>query len=332
MKRTVGSRQLPVALGIAAACIVMSGCSGEGAGSGGVRRLSIATGGTGGVYYPYGGGIAKVLTEHLPNVEATAEVTAASVDNLKFLKQGTSDIAFSTADTAADGVAGRDLFQSFGPVPVQTLAVLYTNAMHLVTTAGSGINNVSDLRGKVVSVGAPGGGTAMFAERILAAAGIDPQRGIRSQGLGVAQSVDALKDGKLDAFFWGGGIPTAAILDLVNTAGITAHFVPLDDILPALQEKYGESLYYPFTIPKGAYSLQRDVPAVAVTNVLVVSETMPEELAHDITRVLFEQQPVLATIHPQARELTLESAVEGSPIPFHPGAIRYYRERGAWKQ
>ncbi len=330
MKRVLGGWPRAAALGLLAPVLMLTGCGGPG-NEGGTKRLSIATGGTGGVYYPYGGGIAKVLTEHLPNVEATAEVTAASVDNLKFLKQGTSDIAFSTADTAADGVAGRDLFAEFGPVPVRTLAVLYTNAMHLVTVAGSGIAKVADLRGKVVSVGAPGGGTAMFAERILAAAGIDPQRGIRSQGLGVAQSVDALKDGKVDAFFWGGGIPTAAILDLVNTIGITPHFVPLDDVLPALQQRYGESLYYPFLIPKGAYNLKQDVPAMAVTNVLVVSETMPEALAHDITRVLFEQQPVLATIHPQAKELTLGSAVQGSPIPFHPGAIRYYRERGAWK-
>jgi TRAP transporter TAXI family solute receptor len=315
---------------VIAMALVGAACGGPGEG-GGTRRLSIATGGTGGVYYPYGGGIAKVLTEHLPNVEATAEVTAASVDNLKFLKQGTSDVAFSTADTAADGVAGRDLFEDYGPVAVRTLAVLYTNAMHLVTVEGSGITKLADLRGKVVSVGAPGGGTAMFAERILAAAGLDPRRDVTSQGLGVAQSVDALKDGKLDAFFWGGGIPTAAILDLVNTIGLRPKILPLDDVLPALRQRYGESLYYPYVIPRGAYNLEQDVQAVAVTNVLVVSDTMPESLAYDITRVIFEQQPVLATIHPQAKELTLASAVDGSPIPFHPGAIRYYRERGAWK-
>jgi TRAP transporter TAXI family solute receptor len=300
--------------------------------SGGKRRLSIATGGTGGVYYPYGGGIAKVLTESLPGVEATAEVTAASVDNLKFLRQGTSDVAFTMADTAQDGVAGRHMFEDFGPVPARTLAVLYLNYMHLVTRADTGINGLADLRGRVVSTGAPGAGTTVLAERILEAAGLDPRRDIRPQGLGVAQSVDALKDGKLDAFFWGGGLPTAAILDLANTPGVTPRLLPLDSVLPALAAKYGPDLYVKAVIPGTAYQLKEDVPVIAVANLLVVAESMPEALAYDITRVLFERQQVLASIHPQARDLKLESAVDGSPIPFHAGAIRYYRERGAWPQ
>jgi hypothetical protein len=314
-----------------ALALVVASCSQQPGGEQ-TRRLSIATGGTGGVYYPYGGGIAKVLSESLPGVEATAEVTAASVDNLKFLKQGTSDIAFTMADTAQDGVAGRNIFAEFGPVPARTLAVLYPNYMHLVTRAEHPIRRVADLRGKVVSLGAPGAGTAVLAERILEAAGIDPRRGIRPQNLGVAQSVDALKDGKLDAFFWSGGLPTAALLDLVNTAGVTARLVPLDDVLPALQKKYGESMYFRTVIPKAVYGMAEDVAVIAVANLLVVSESMPDPLAYDITRVLFENQATLASIHPQARDLSIEAATQGSPIPFHSGAIRYYREHGAWKQ
>ena len=316
-------------------CLVLiaTACGSPGSGSGsGTRRLSIATGGTGGVFYPYGGGIAKVLTEHLPDVEVTAEVTAASVDNLKFIKQGTSDLAFSMADIAADAVAGRDAFKDFGAVPVRLLAVLYPSYTHLVTLANSGITKVSDLRGRVVSTGAPGAGTTVMAERILQAAGLDPVRDIRAHNLGVAQSVDALKDGKVDAFFWNGGLPTAAVLDLVNTPGMTARLLPLDDVLPELSRRYGESLYYRTVIPAATYKLPADVPVVAVANLLVVSETMPETLAHDITKILFEQQPTLATIHPQARELALERAIAGASIPFHPGAIRYYRERGVWKE
>ena len=312
--------------------LAAGGCGPRETGGGATRRLSIATGGTGGVYYPYGGGIAQVLSANLPGVEATAEVTAASVDNLKFLRQGTSDIAFTMADTAQDGVAGRDMFQEFGPVPARALAVLYPNYTHLATRADSGIARVADLRGKVVSIGAPGAGTAVLAERILLAAGLDPRKDIRQQNLGVAQSVDALKDGKIDAFFWSGGLPTAAILDLVNTPGLTARLVPLDDMLPALQRVYGPSLYYQTIIPKAIYRLPEDVPVIAVANLLVVSESMPEPLAHDITRILFEQQPVLAGIHPQARELAVEHALTGASIPFHPGAIRYYRERGVWKE
>jgi TRAP transporter TAXI family solute receptor len=295
-----------------------------------VLRLSIATGGTGGVFYPYGGGIARVLTEHLPHAEVTAEATAASVDNLKFLEQGTSDLAFSMADVAADAVAGRDAFKDFGPVKARALANLYPSYTHLVTLARSGIRSVADLRGRVVSTGPPGAGSAVLAERILTAAGLDPVKDIRAHNLGVTQAVDALKDGKIDAFFWNGGLPTAAILDLVNTQGITARLIPLDSLLPALRREFGDNLYYRAVIPKSAYNLPADVPVVAVANLLVVPASMPEALAHDITRILFDQQPTLATIHPQARELAVDLAVTGVPIPFHPGAIRYYRERGVW--
>jgi TRAP transporter TAXI family solute receptor len=312
--------------------VIVAACGGNTGAGGGTRRLSIATGGTGGVFYPYGGGIAKVLSEHLPNTEVTAEVTAASVDNLKFIKQGNSDLAFSMADIAADAAAGRDVFKDFGRVSVRAIAVLYPSYTHLVTLANSGINKVSDLKGKVVSTGSPGAGTTVLAERILAAAGVDPVKDIRAHNLGVAQSVDALKDGKVDAFFWNGGIPTAAILDLVNTQGITARILPLDDVLPELERRYGQSLYYQTIIPKATYKMPADVPVIAVANMLVVNESMPEALAHDITKILFEQQPTLATIHPQAKELSVDRALTGASIPFHPGAIRYYRERGVWKE
>jgi TRAP transporter TAXI family solute receptor len=320
----------------AAACVLVAavmacgGTSGTSESTPAKQRLSIATGGTGGVFYPYGGGIAKIISENIPNVEATAEVTAASVDNLKFLKQGTSDLAFTMADTAQDAAQGADAFADFGRVPARTLAMLYSSYVHLVTVAGSGIERVADLRGRTVSIGSPGSGTAILAGRILAAAGINPQRDLRTQSLGVAQSADALKDGKIDAFFWNGGLPTAAVVELVNSPGISPTFIPTEDMLPRLQQSHGELLYYRAVIPKATYSTPADVPVVAVANLLVVSETMPEPLAYDITRLLFEKQDELAAIHPQARELSLSTALTGSPVPFHPGAIRYYRERGVW--
>jgi TRAP transporter TAXI family solute receptor len=311
--------------------LAVAACSG-GSSSGVKQRLSIATGGTGGVFYPYGGGIAKVISENLPGVEATAEVTAASVDNLKFLKQGTSDIAFTMADTAQDALRGEEGFDGIGKVPVRALAVLYSSYVHLVTLEGSRIERVTDLRGRTVSTGAAGSGTTVLANRILSAAGLDPQRDIRAQSLGVAQSVDALKDGKIDAFFWNAGLPTASILDLVNTPGMRARFIATEDVLPRLHQMHGSELYYTAVIPKGTYKTNPDVKVIAVANLLVVSESMPETLAHDITRLLFDKQSELATIHPQARELALETALKGSPIPFHEGAIRYYRERQVWPQ
>src|SRR5688572_29695270 len=227
----------------AIAAVVSFGVCGCGASepSAAKRRLSIATGGTGGVFYPYGGGIAKIISENIDNVEATAEVTAASVDNLKFLKQGTSDIAFTMADTAQDAAQGKDAFAEFGAVQARTLAMLYSSYVHLVTHSGSGIARVADLKGRTVSIGSPGSGTAILAARILEAAGLDVARDLRTQSLGVAQSVDALKDGKIDAFFWNGGLPTAAVLDLVSSPGITAKFISTEDLLPRLQQTYGQS-------------------------------------------------------------------------------------------
>jgi TRAP transporter TAXI family solute receptor len=314
---------------VCAVLVVLPACAPGGPDPGGKRRLSIATGGTGGVFYPYGGGVAKVITDSLPNVEATAEVTAASVDNLKFLKQGTSDLAFTMSDAAQDAVLGRDDFKDFGAIPLRTLAVLYSSYTHLVTLADSGITDVAQLKGRTVSMGAAGSGTSTLGYRILGASGI-ASTDIRSQSLGVAQSVDALKDGKIDAFFWNGGLPTASVLDLVNTPRIRARFIATDATLPQLEKTYGTNLYYRATIPKGMYQQDSDVPVVGVAVLLVVSETMPDDLAHDITRVLFEKQPELAAIHPQAKVLSVKTATTGSPIPFHPGAIRYYRDQRAW--
>ena len=319
----------PWFVALCAILVALSACAPGGSSSGGKRRLSIATGGTGGVFYPYGGGIAKVITDSLPNTEATAEVTAASIDNLKFVKQGTSDLAFTMSDAAQDALLARDDFKDFGAIPLRTLAVLYSSYTHLVTLADSGITDVAQLKGRTVSMGAAGSGTATLGYRILQAAGIGPND-IRSQSLGVAQSVDALKDGKIDAFFWNGGLPTASVLDLVNTPRIRARFIATDSMLPQLENTYGPSLYYKAIIPKGMYQQDSDVPVVGVAVLLVVSETMPEDLAHDITRVLFEKQPELARIHPQAKVLSIKTATTGSPIPFHPGAIRYYRDQQAW--
>jgi len=299
---------------------------------GGVVRLSIATGNTGGVYYPYGGGLAKVIGESLP-VQATAEVTAATVDNLKLIQQRKVDLAFAVADTLDDAVRGTGAFERTGAVRARTLAVLYPNYTHLVTIAGKGIARLADLRGRVVSTGSAGSGTEVIAFRVLRAAGLEPDRDMRRQALSVNVAVDALKDGKIDAFFWGGGLPTASVLDLASSIGITAKLLANDEVVPILQKGYGAALYARLVIPKGSYpGMTSEVGVVSVQNALVVHEAMEEQLAYDLTRVLFEQQAALARIHPEARHLSLSTAVEGSPAPFHAGAVRFYRERGAWKQ
>jgi len=289
------------------------------------RFLSIATGGTGGVYYPYGGGLAKVLNEHLPGVRATAEVTAASVDNLKLIRDGRADVAFTLADTLADAVNGRGAFEG-RPVPAASLAVLYSNATQIVTTRASGVASISDLRGKTVSTGSPGSGTEVIALRALRAAGIDPDREVTRQGLGVSESAGALKDGKVAAFFWSGGLPTAAIQDLAHSPGVTIRLLPSAALLPALQRDYGD-LYFSIAIPSSAYrGMTETVPVIAVANVLVVNRSMPEPLAYDITRLLFEKKAELAAIHPEAANLDPKRASAGSPAGYHEGALRYYKQ------
>ncbi len=221
--------------------------------------LSIATGGTGGVYYPYGGGIAKLLNENVPGVRASAEVTAASVDNLKLIRDKKADIAFTLADTLADGLAGRGAF-SGAPVPAASLAVLYSNYTQIVTLATSGIRRVADLRSKVVSTGAPGSGTEIIAFRILRAAGLDPDRDLQRQGLGATESADALKDGKIAAFFWSGGLPSAAVQDLSHTPGIAIALVACADALPSLRHDYG-GLYFRPRVQHHARPLRQAIRA-----------------------------------------------------------------------
>jgi uncharacterized protein len=299
--------------------------------SAGARYLSIATGGTGGVYYPYGGGLAKILNDNLPGVRATAEVTAASIDNLKLIRDGGADLAFVLADSLADAVAGKGAFEG-RPVAVRSLAMLYSNYTHLVTMASSGIRAVSDLRGKVVSTGSPGSGTEIIATRILRAAGVNPDGEVTRQGLGASESAGALNDGKIAAFFFSGGLPTAAIQDLAHTSGVTIRLVPTADVLPALQRDYGP-LYFALEISPSAYrGSEAPVTVVGVANVLVVNASMPEALAYDITRLLIDKRAELVTIHPEARHLSPAAASAPSPAPFHPGAIRFYREQGVWKE
>lgn len=311
----------------------MLACGGPGSGGGLTVRLSIATGGTGGVYYPYGGGIAKVISDYVDGVEATAEVTAGTVDNLKFIASRSADIAFGLADSIDDAANQRGVFSDFGAVPMRALAVLYDNYNHLVSVTSTGIETVADLQDRVVSTGAPGSGTEVSAFRILEAAGVDPETGIRRQSLGAAQSVDAIKDDKIDAFFFSGGIPTGAILDLASTPGRTIQVVPNGETLPTLQERYGSLVYHNSPIPPSVYPGMEDtVTVVAVSNVLVVHAEMEEELAYHLTRVLFDHHEELAAVHPMAAVLTLDSATAGSPIPFHDGAVRYYREQGAWSE
>jgi uncharacterized protein len=291
------------------------------------QRLSIATGGTGGVYYPLGGGLANVLSKALPGTEATAEVTSASVDNVKLVGAGKADIAFTLADTAADGVNGVGKFKE--KVPIRAIAVLYENHSQWVTVEGTGIQKMQDLKGKRIGTGAPGSGTEIIALRILEAYGIDPEKDVKREKLSVAECVNAIKDRKIDAFFWSGGVPTAAVTDLAATPGVKIKLLDHADAIQALVKKYGP-LYVKGTIPAKSYPGQtKDVQVANVWNLLVVNEKMDEKLAHDIVKALFERREELVAVHSEAKGIELANQYKvGSPVPFHPGAKKYFAEKG----
>ena len=290
-------------------------------------RLSIATGGTGGVYYPYGGGMAAVLSKHLTGVEATAEVTAASVDNCKLVAAQKADLGFVMGDTAHDAFAGAGKFKE--KLPIRNLAVLYSNFMQIVTLEGKGINSVADLKGKKVSTGAPGSGTEVKGLRVLEAYGINPDKDITRDRLGASESAAALKDRKLEAYIWDGGLPTASILDLAATPGLKIKLLGHEDAVPKMIAKYGP-VYFKGKIPKNTYpGITTDTMVAAVANALICHEKMDATLAYNILKTLFANKPELVAVHKEALHLTVEDAVEGSPIPLHPGAVKFFKEKGA---
>ncbi len=293
------------------------------------RRLSIATGGTGGVYYVLGGAYARAVERRLGGVEATAEVTAASVENLERVARGEADVAFTLADAAADAVAGQGRFGR--PLPIRALAALYPNFTHLVARDGGPVASLADLRGRRVSLGAPNSGTEVIAERTLVAAGLDPARDVAGERLSVAESADALRDGRIDAFFWSGGAGTAAIRELASGPGARLRLVETASTVAALRAAHGDH-YAEGLLPASAYGLAADTPCSTVPNLLVVAESVDEALAFDLTRVLFEAAAELQAAHPEARGIELGRATAASAAPYHPGAIRYYRERGAWSR
>ena len=290
-------------------------------------RLSIATGGTGGVYYPVGGGIAALISKYAPGVEATAEATAASVDNLKLLHTGKVALGLTGADIAAEALQGH-LKGLKERVAARTIASIYANFMHIVTLESSELRAVPDLKGKRVSMGAPGSGTEIKGLRILDAYGLAPKDLRSHDRLSVVESVGAIKDQKIDAFFWNSAVPTGAILDLAATPGLKMRLIPHAEIVPKLVQKHG-AFYFVGVIPRDAYrGVDADVAVAAETHALVAHERMEELLAYQITKILIEHTAELVAVHSAAKELTLKGAVLGSAVPFHPGAVRYYKERG----
>jgi uncharacterized protein len=292
------------------------------------QNLSIATGGTGGVYYPLGGGLAAALSKHVPGMQATAEVTGGSVDNLKLIGSGKPYVAFAMADATLDAARGEDKFKG-NKVPVKTLMVLYPNRMHVVSIEGRGVTKMADLKGKRVSTGSPGSATEVMAFRVIEAAGLDKDSDMKRERLGVAESVNAMKDGKIDAFFWVGGLPTAAVTDLANTPNTKVKMIDHADTVAAMNKKYG-NLYVEDVITKDVYKgMDSDNKQATVMNILVAHESMDDKTAYNIVKTIFDKRDDLIAVHKEAMNFKLENQkTSASPVPFHPGAVKYFAEKG----
>jgi hypothetical protein len=290
------------------------------------KRISVATGGMGGVYFVIGGGIASILTKYA-GVEAAAEVTAASVDNCKLLAAKKSDMGLVIADTGYDSIRGTGIFKGKA-LPLKTLCTIYPHYNQVVTLEGKGIKKVADLKGKRVSTGAPGSGTEVVAFRILEAAGINHEKDIKKDRLSAAESAGALKDGKIDAYFWSGGVPTASVLDLAASPGVKISILAHDDLVEKMNAKYGP-IYYKTVIPKKSYTgLENDVPVSGVTNLLMCHQDMEEQLAYDVVKTIFEHISDLAAIHAEGKNINIKDNALNKFVPYHKGAAKYYKEKG----
>ncbi|MEU1684741.1 TAXI family TRAP transporter solute-binding subunit [Micromonospora sp. NPDC005707] len=305
--------------------LVVAGCGGADPGPRAWHdgRIFLATGNTTGVYYQLGGGYADLISRHLPGYEARAEPTGASVENITRLAGGDMEIAFSLADTAADAVNGRGGFEG-RPQPVRALARVYSNYTHVIVRADGKIGSFADLRGKRISTGSPKSGTDIIAGRLLTAGGINPDRDIQRLNLSLPETVQRMRAGSLDAMFFSGGLPTPGIKDLLSSAPGVFRLLPLSELIEPLAARYG-SVYTTAILPKEIYGSPAATPTITVANVILVAADMPDQLAYDLTRVLFTWQGELIRVHPEAANFTRDSAAASDPIPLHPGAARFYR-------
>jgi TRAP transporter TAXI family solute receptor len=294
------------------------------------QQLAIATGTTGGVYYPLGGGIANLLSRNIPGMSATVEVTGGSVANMQLLGADRVGMAITQVDAAVDAVRGVERFRG-RPVPVRAIAVLYTNRMQVVTTEGSGIKTMEDLKGKRVSTGAPGSATEVMALRLIEAVGLDKDKDFRArERLSPAESTNAIKDGKLDAYFFVSGVPTSAVTDLAASPGVNILLIDHARYVQEVVAKYGP-VYFPEVIPAGTYPGQKtDNQQMSVGNIIVVRENMPGELVTRILEVIWKGRDELVQVHAEARNFTLENQkTAAAGVPWHPATEAFWKAQGA---
>jgi len=286
--------------------------------------VNILTGGTSGVYYPLGVGLSKIYADKIPGVRTQVQSTKASVENLNLLQQGKGELALALGDSVALAWEGNAEVGFKAPLDkLRGIAAVYPNYIQIVASKESGIASFADLKGKSLSVGAPKSGTELNARKIFEAAGMSYEDLGKTEYLPFAESVELIKNRQLDATLQSAGLGVASLKDLSTSLPVTMVSVPADVV-----EKLGAP-YIAATIPAGTYEGQEaDVGTVAVVNFLVTREGVSDELAYQMTKQLFENLGELEASHKAAAQISLEKALAGMPIPLHPGAERYYKEKG----
>jgi TRAP transporter TAXI family solute receptor len=338
--RTHTVRVLAGAAALAVTLAGVTGCGGRrtdtgtDSGSGDVAcavdkdtRIGIATGNATGVYYALGNAYAiQVKANTGGKVQATAAETGASVQNIQQLVAGEYQVAFSLFDTATDAVAGKASFEG-KKQPIQALARIYDNYTHVVVRADSGINDVAGMKGKRISTGSPKSGTEVIAQRLLKAAGIDPDKDITPQRLDLTKTTDGMKDGSIDGFVWSGGLPTPGVTDLFTTMGAKVRFIDVTPQLAKMRET--NEAYQQGSIPAATYKTPGDVPTIVVPNVLLVKDEMNADLACVLTKTLFDKRDDLVKANSAAKGISLDTARQTDPVPLHRGATAALDKLGA---
>ena len=301
----------------------------------GKLSFSIVTGGTGGVWYPLGGAIGGIIGKYVPNTEASAEATTAAIDNMKLLTAGKAGLSFAydyhvgwANEGKVPGLSGKH--------KIRMVMGFYEQPLHIVTKEGTGITTVVQLKGKRVSVGAPNSGTEEQADYVLKALGIDWNKDIKREKLGATESVSALKDGKIDAFFWSGAVPTSSIIDLASTPGLKMVLLPVAGETAERIMKGNPGVFHKTVFAKGSYSdVEKNIDAIGITAVLQAMDTFPADRLYQIVKAIFDNKAELAAVWKGATKMTPASAV-GQVTPdalkyLHPGAQKFFKEKGALK-
>lgn len=316
--------------GLVILALIIAGCGGGG-GAQKVQNINIATATTGGVYYPLGNAMAQIFSKNIPNVKASAQATAGTPQNVLLMQKKEAEIAFAQNGVAYYAYQGKAMFDGKPVKSLRGITHLYPNVMHIVVKADSDIKSIKDFAGKKFVPGAVGSATEINSKEILGLYGLDykDKKNIKADYLGYSEAAEALKDGRVDGILIAGGLPTAAVLDAASSVKIRILSIEPDMMAKLVKEM---PWYYEIKIPKGTYIGQtEDVTTVAVANILICREDLPTDLVYNMTKTLYDKHGDLVAAHSAAKAMKLSDATKGMTVPLHPGAEKYYKEKGIIK-